>query len=82
MNATGDQQTTRYVVVVHGIGEQRKNETVLPVINRFAEARRADRFAAKPGNPLSLGILSTHLEDGDWIELDGIPREPNEPPGI
>lgn len=29
-----------YVIVVHGIGEQRKNETVLNVINRFAEASR------------------------------------------
>ena len=29
----------RYIIVVHGIGEQRKNETVLSVINRFAEIR-------------------------------------------
>ena len=29
-----------YVIVVHGMGEQRKNETVINVINRFAEARR------------------------------------------
>lgn len=32
----------RYVLVVHGIGEQRKNETVLSVVNRFAEARTLD----------------------------------------
>jgi len=29
-----------YIIVVHGIGEQRKNETVLNVVNRFAEASR------------------------------------------
>lgn len=31
-----------YVVVVHGIGEQRPNETVPAVISRFAEARKLD----------------------------------------
>ncbi|MEK9630084.1 MAG: hypothetical protein VW455_13825, partial [Nitrospinota bacterium] len=29
----------KYVIVVHGIGEQRKNETILNVVNRFAELR-------------------------------------------
>ena len=31
-----------YVIVVHGIGEQRPNETVLMPINRMAEARKMD----------------------------------------
>jgi hypothetical protein len=33
-------ECVRYVVVVHGIGEQRKNETILSVVSRFAEACR------------------------------------------
>ena len=39
--STGTKPIIRYIIVVHGIGEQRKNETVLHVINRFSEARRA-----------------------------------------
>lgn len=37
-----DVRHVHYVIVVHGIGEQRPNETVLSVINRFAEARQMD----------------------------------------
>ena len=42
MSKSKDQQDkdVTYIVVVHGIGEQRKNECVLNVVNRFAEARR------------------------------------------
>lgn len=36
-----------YVVVVHGIGEQRPNETVPAVISRFAEARHMDYLQAE-----------------------------------
>ncbi|GAB5416806.1 MAG: hypothetical protein Crog4KO_22950 [Crocinitomicaceae bacterium] len=41
-----------YVVVVHGIGEQRPNETVPAVISRFAEARMMDFEESdnKPGS--------------------------------
>ena len=69
----------RYVIVVHGIGTQRKNETVINVVNRFAEARRG------PGTDrrevLSLGRASGQtgtamdaVEGLPWMEFDGIPR--------
>ena len=77
-DTTPNEEIVRYVVVVHGIGEQRKNETVLPVINRFAEARRGRVPSGRGGHPLSLGLLSAYREYGHWIELDGIPRDPNE----
>ena len=38
------EDTIRYIIVVHGIGDQRKNETVLNVVNRFAEARQAEKL--------------------------------------
>ncbi len=56
-----DQQVVRYVIVVHGIGEQRKNETVLNVVNRFAEARHFDKETAanlKKNNVLTLGMAT------------------------
>jgi len=34
-----EEQVIKYVIVVHGIGKQRKNETIPNVVNRFAELR-------------------------------------------
>jgi hypothetical protein len=79
----------RYVVVVHGIGEQRKNETVLAVVNRFAEARRAAPGAAG-GLTLGLATGQTGKENVEagcrfpppaddfrpWLEFAGIPAAP------
>lgn len=64
-----------YIIVVNGIGEQRKNETVLPVISQFAAARHD-----KPqhGNLMTLGMLASEITDNHWIELEGIPTIPNE----
>ena len=65
---------SRYVIVVHGIGEQRSNETVLAVVNRFAEARAHDPSGAQiwpPGNVLSLGMASG--QSGPWLEFEHIP---------
>ena len=75
----------RYVVVVHGIGEQRKNETVLAVVNRFAEARRSGQ--ASGGLTLGLATGQTGKENTEggcrypppdddfrpWLEFKGIP---------
>ena len=47
----------RYVIVVHGIGEQRKNETVINVVNQFARARRKGN-ARRDLDVLSLGRAS------------------------
>ena len=68
-----------YVVVVHGIGEQRKNETVINVVNRFAEARRhAD--ADDNRDVLTLGQASGQtglsklpVAEQPWMEFAGIP---------
>lgn len=74
----------RYVIVVHGIGKQRKNETVLEVINRFAEVRAVARIKQE-GDPLTLGMLSGQTTDinqrtgrpNPWIEFEDIPCAPN-----
>jgi hypothetical protein len=78
-----------YVIVVHGIGEQRKNETVLNVINRFAEARR-NLSKKELDGILTLGKASGQTEKEEqfrntnptssinkippWIEFRGIPQ--------
>jgi len=80
MNTEQDVKHVRYVVVVHGIGEQLKNSTLVEMINRFAEVRDKEPTRSK-GNPLTLGMLSTqtsdiHLLTGKpmpWIAFEGIP---------
>ena len=76
-----------YVVVVHGIGEQRKNETVINVVNRFAEARRGAE-ADDNRDVLTLGQASGQTDlpklpvtKQPWIEFHGIPSDPNAAPG-
>ena len=75
-----------YVVVVHGIGEQRENETVLQVVNRFAEARRCAR-ANDNRDVLTLGkateqtgLSNVHTTGQPWMEFEGIPADPNASP--
>lgn len=84
--------TIRYIIVVHGIGEQRKNETVLKVVNRFAEIR------AKTSPKKTLEILTLGKASGQtgkdrfldpcrfdppksdfipWMEFKEIPQTPN-----
>ena len=69
-----------YVIVVHGIGEQKLNQTTTPLIHRFAEVRND-----KPGRyynnlvPAYLSAQSVHrrgLGHG-WSEFNGIPVSPN-----
>jgi hypothetical protein len=66
----------RYVIVVHGIGEQRKNETVIKIVNRFAEARRG---AGELLEVLTLGKASGQTGTSKpptlelpWLEFKGI----------
>lgn len=74
-----------YIIVVHGIGEQRHNETTVEVVNRFATARAR----AKPGSPYaallpaSLSSLSMRRKGGGhgWSEFKGIPSDPPPPIG-
>lgn len=44
-----DQPHVRYLIVVHGIGDQKLHETVLPFINQLGERRRA-QAAGKPAS--------------------------------
>jgi hypothetical protein len=80
----------RYIIVVHGIGEQRKNET-LSVVNRFAEARRGWSSNQKT-NILTLGRATGQTGKDNflnpcrqpvsrepfppWMEFEGIPKDP------
>ena len=75
-----------YVVVVHGVGEQRKNECAINVVNRFAEARRK-AGAKDKRDVLTLGRASgqtgwskTPVAEQPWMEFDGIPASPDSPP--
>lgn len=70
-----------YVVVVHGMGEQRENETAIKVVNRFAEARRC---AKANGNRdvLTLGqatgqtgLSNVRTTEQPWMEFEGIPSK-------
>lgn len=86
--------TVTYVITVHGIGEQRLNETVLPVVSRFAEARRRSASKAKR-NVMTLGMATgqtgwydtvTVLDDLKdipnplWMQFDHLPRVPAKDP--
>lgn len=84
--------TIRYIIVVHGIGEQRKNETVLSVVNRFAEIR-AKTSPKKIFEILTLGKATGQTGKDrfldpcrfdppksdfiPWMEFEGIPQIPS-----
>ena len=79
--------TVRYVIVVHGMGEPRKNETVLQVVNRFACARSGRDWSAAP-EVVTLGSATSKTgvdAEGDderftpWIEYDNVPADPPPP---
>ena len=70
-----------YVIVVHGMGSQRKNETVISVVNRFAEARHGPHKKDKR-DVLSLGQASKQTgvskvskNKQPWMEFEGIPAD-------
>lgn len=83
--------TTRYVnyvIVVHGIGDQRPNESVLPVINRFSEVRQ-NAHEPQRREVVSLGMITSQTgkptdKDGvvefkeckPWSEFKNIPQDP------
>ena len=63
-----------YVIVVHGIGQQRKDETVLPVIQQFAASRHDNPEQA---DYLTLGRLTSQSIEQQWIEYQDIPNSPD-----
>ena len=76
-------ESVTYVIVVHGMGEQRKNETVINVVNRFAEARCAslpddnrDVLTLGPACAQT-GFSKVPVAEQPWMEFKGIPADPN-----
>jgi hypothetical protein len=81
-----------YVIVVHGIGEQRPNETVLPVINRFAEIRQGTKdllkkqvvslgmVTSQSGKPVKIGNRVSFGGCTPWSEYKFIPKKKPEKP--
>jgi hypothetical protein len=65
-----------YIIVVHGMGEQKLNETVPPVVQRFAEVRqnRKEQFydIMLPASLSSQSVRSDSELHG-WSEFRGIP---------
>ncbi len=71
-----------YIITVHGIGEQKENETSVEVVQRFAEARQGKsnlpRYRALL--PANLSSYSVRQKGGGpgWSEFCGIPIDPND----
>lgn len=77
-----------YVIVVHGIGEQKINETTTPVVHRFAEGRRKKdgQVQVQVQEQLFKHLLPSTLSGQSvrrkgkghgWSEFNGIPVHPN-----
>lgn len=70
-----------YVVVVHGIGNQKLNATVPPVVHRFAEVRqkkKAKFYQVLLPATLSSQSVRSKSEFHGWAEFRGIPIEDNQ----
>ncbi len=79
-----------YVITVHGIGSQRPSETVLPVINRFAEVRQQQRLpknrevvslgmiSSQSGKPEKINGVTDYTNCQAWSEFKNIPARPRE----
>ncbi len=78
---TNTSSPRHYIVVVHGIGEQRHNEATVEVVNRFATARAKDKPQRPYAGllPASLSSLSMRRKGGGqgWSEYRGIPVDPS-----
>ena len=70
-----------YIVVVHGIGNQKLNTTIPPVVHRFAEVRqkKSEKFyqILLPASLSSQSVRSKNEFHG-WAEFRGIPVEENQ----
>ena len=69
-------QPRHYIVVVHGIGDQKLNETTTPVVHRFAEVRNNNR-SGHYKNLLPSYLSAQSVKQGGkghgWSEFNGIP---------
>ena len=89
-NSTHSQTAARsrhYIIVVHGIGEQKLNETTTPVVHRFAEARQKKEGGIFKNfkNLLPSYLSAQSVQQGGkghgWSEFNGIPIDPNNDTG-
>ena len=73
-----------YIIVVHGIGEQKLNETTTPVVHRFAEARKEkakSHFKNLLPSYLSAQSVQQSGKGHGWSEFKGIPVDKNNDTG-
>ena len=81
-----EEHQRHYIVVVHGIGEQRPNENVTSVVIRFAEQRDEKKADAEDENDyryvIQSNLSSQSVRAGGaghgWSEFKGIPVNPTE----
>ena len=73
-----------YIIVVHGIGDQKLSETTTPVVLRFAEQREKLRSGNEvdyryvvPSNLSSQSVRAGGMGHG-WSEFKGIPIDPDQ----
>lgn len=73
-------KSRHYVIVVHGIGQQKLNETALEVAHRFAEVRQK-KPAGYYKNLLPSYLSAQSVRRGGmghgWSEFNGIPVDPS-----
>ena len=73
-----------YILVVHGIGEQKVNQTTTPVVHRFAEVRQnkaQGHFKNLIPSYLSAQSVRQGRAGHGWSEFEGIPVDPKHPTG-
>lgn len=81
MNTTSATDTITYIITVHGMGEQRDNETLTPVASRLVDViRDIDGTATNPypRNTLSLGQVTGQEQEylGEhWAAFEGLTTE-------
>lgn len=83
-SSQGDTKARHYIIVVHGIGEQKINETTTPVVHRFAEERQGKKKGHyKNLIPAYLSAQSVQQsgQGHGWSEFNGIPIDENDPTG-
>ncbi len=75
----GPPKPRHYVFVVHGIGEQKLNETTFEVVHRFAEVRqnkKAEFYKNLLPSYLSAQSVRRDGMGHGWSEFNGIPVDP------
>ena len=86
-SVSGSQNATKprhYIIVVHGIGEQKINETTTPVVHRFAEERQGKEkghYKTLLPSYLSAQSIQQEGQGHGWSEFKGIPVDKNNDTG-